>query len=228
MRVDWKTASSRCPAGKADFEHRVSAHCCAYRAEYRHTPLFRYDVYTKAKVPQVGSWYTVRTDDELSRFEELCRQVERCVDARYRGEDFANPIRPRNYCDLSGLSDNSRAETPTSFHKVTRLGLDLPSPAPYFGPTSWGRLTFPATGVCCRCRVCEPLTAYSAGRVRMGTDRYGSLRINEGPQSVTRRLRDLAPRIFAWAPITPTPYLSVLIRILQWFSVGQLRGRQQR
>ena len=27
---------------------------------------------------------------------------------RYRGEDFANPIRPRDCCDLSGLSCNIR------------------------------------------------------------------------------------------------------------------------
>ena len=90
--VDWKTSSSRWPAGKADFERQVSAYCYAYRAKYRHNPLFRYDVYTKTKVPQVGSWYTVRTDDELARFEGLCRQVERCIDAGafYRNESQMN------------------------------------------------------------------------------------------------------------------------------------------
>ena len=90
--VDWKTASSRWPAGKADYERQVSAYCYAYRAKYQHNPLFRYDVYTKTKVPQVGSWYTVRTDDELTRFEGLCRQVERCIDAGafYRNESQMN------------------------------------------------------------------------------------------------------------------------------------------
>ena len=52
--VDWKTSGSRWPMGKADFERQATAYCYAYRAKYQHTPLFRYDVYTKTKVPQVG------------------------------------------------------------------------------------------------------------------------------------------------------------------------------
>ena len=90
--VDWKTSGSRWPTGKADFEHQATAYCYAYRAKYQHNPLFRYDVFTKTKQPQVGSWYTVRTEDELSRFEDLCRQVERCVDAGafYRNESQMN------------------------------------------------------------------------------------------------------------------------------------------
>ena len=90
--VDWKTSGSRWPTGKADFEHQATAYCYAYRAKYQHNPLFRYDVFTKTKVPQVGSWYTVRTEDELNRFEGLCRQVERCIDAGafYRNESQMN------------------------------------------------------------------------------------------------------------------------------------------
>ncbi|MBQ7206228.1 MAG: PD-(D/E)XK nuclease family protein [Lentisphaeria bacterium] len=105
--VDWKTSGSRWPAGKADFERQATAYCYAYRAKYQHTPLFRYDVYTKAKVPQVGNWYTVRTGDELTRFAELCRQVERCVNAEafYRNESQMNcgdcPYRDR--CRKGGV-----------------------------------------------------------------------------------------------------------------------------
>ena len=105
--VDWKTSSSRWPAGKADYERQATAYCYAYRALHQHNPLFRYDVFTKAKQPQVGNWYTVRTDDELSRFEELCRQVEHCVNAGvfYRNESQMNcgdcPYRDR--CRKGGV-----------------------------------------------------------------------------------------------------------------------------
>jgi len=90
--VDWKTSSSRWPMGKADFERQATAYCYAYRQLHGHNPLFRYDVFTKTKQPQIGSWYTVRTEDELSRFEDLCRQVERCVNAGafYRNESQMN------------------------------------------------------------------------------------------------------------------------------------------
>ena len=104
--VDWKTSSSRWPMGKSDYERQPSAYCYAYRAKYQHTPIFRYDVITKAKQPQIGSWYTVRTEDELSRFEDLCRQVDRCVNAGafYRNESVMNcPDCPyRNRCRTKG------------------------------------------------------------------------------------------------------------------------------
>lgn len=105
--VDWKTSSSRWPMGKADFERQATAYCYAYRAKYQHTPLFRYDVFVKTKQPQVGSWYTVRTEDELTRFADLCRQVERCVNAGafYRNESQMNcsdcPYRDR--CRKGGV-----------------------------------------------------------------------------------------------------------------------------
>ena len=104
---DWKTSSSRWPAGKADYERQATAYCYAYRSKHQHNPLFRYDVFTKTKQPQVGSWYTVRTEDELYRFEGLCRQVERCVDAGafYRNESQMNcadcPYRDR--CRKGGV-----------------------------------------------------------------------------------------------------------------------------
>ena len=104
--VDWKTSSSRWPMGKADYERQATAYCYAYRAKYRRSPLFRYDVITKAKQPQVGSWYTVRREDELSRFEELCRQVDGCVKAGifYRNESQMNcgDCPYRNRCRTGG------------------------------------------------------------------------------------------------------------------------------
>ena len=104
--VDWKTSSARWPMGKADYERQASAYCYAYRAQYRKNPLFRYDVITKAKQPQFGSWYTIRNEDELARFEELCRQVDRCVNAGafYRNESQMNcaDCPYRNQCRNGG------------------------------------------------------------------------------------------------------------------------------
>ena len=105
--VDWKTSSSRWPQGKADYERQATAYCYAYRSKYQHNPLFRYDVITKAKQPQIGNWYTTRSDEELSRFEELCQQVDKCVNAGifYRNESQMNcadcPYRER--CKKGGL-----------------------------------------------------------------------------------------------------------------------------
>jgi len=79
--VDWKTASSKWPMGKADRELQATAYCYAYRKLHEVNPIFRYDVYTKTKQPTVSTIYTCRSDDALSRFEHLCRQVERCVNA---------------------------------------------------------------------------------------------------------------------------------------------------
>lgn len=104
--VDWKTSSSRWPAGKADYEQQATAYCYAYREKFGKNPLFRYDVITKTKQPQIGSWYTVRTKDELNRFADLCRQVERCVNAEafYRVENQLNcgECPYRNRCHRKG------------------------------------------------------------------------------------------------------------------------------
>lgn len=90
--VDWKTASSRWQAGKADRELQATAYCYAYRKRHGVLPLFRYDVYTKTKQPTVNSLYTSRTEDDLNRFEHLCQQVERCVNAEafYPNESIMN------------------------------------------------------------------------------------------------------------------------------------------
>jgi len=90
--VDWKTSSARWAAGKADYEMQATAYCYAYRERYGSNPIFRYDVVTKAKQPTVGSWYTVRGREELERFAQLVRQIERCVHAEafYRNENAMN------------------------------------------------------------------------------------------------------------------------------------------
>ena len=79
--VDWKTAACKWPAGKADQELQATAYCYAYRKLHEVTPIFRYDVITKAKQPQIGSWYTERTEDDFSRFEWLATGVERAVES---------------------------------------------------------------------------------------------------------------------------------------------------
>ena len=70
---DWKTASSKWPAGKADRDLQATAFCYAYQKVHDKNPLFRFDVYTKAKQPTLNQYYTVRTQDELERFEGMAR-----------------------------------------------------------------------------------------------------------------------------------------------------------
>ena len=77
--VDWKTASSRWPMGKADRELQATAYCYAYKQIHGVNPIFRYDVYTKAKEPTVSNWYTVRTADELERFAWIVSRIEQSV-----------------------------------------------------------------------------------------------------------------------------------------------------
>ena len=79
--VDWKTASAKWPAGKADRELQASVYCYAYRQIYKLNPIFRYDVCTKTKQPTVSSWYTIRSNDELERLEWLVNRIERNVEA---------------------------------------------------------------------------------------------------------------------------------------------------
>jgi len=78
--VDWKTASAKWPMGKADRELQATAYCYAYRQLYGVNPIFRYDVVTKSKTPTVGSWYTVRSADELDRFEWVTARIEQSVE----------------------------------------------------------------------------------------------------------------------------------------------------
>jgi len=90
--VDWKTSSAKWPMGKADRELQATAYCYAYRQLHGLNPIFRYDVITKARQPQIGSWYTVRSAEELDRFEWLAASVERAVESGifYPNENVMN------------------------------------------------------------------------------------------------------------------------------------------
>ena len=79
--VDWKTAFAKWPVGKADKDLQATAFCYAFKQKYGEKPLFRFDVYTKAKTPTVNNYYTLRTDDELDRFISLANQIERSVNS---------------------------------------------------------------------------------------------------------------------------------------------------
>lgn len=78
---DWKTASSKWPASKADHDLQATAFCYAYKAVHGRSPLFRFDVYTKAKQPTLNQYYTVRTQDQLDRFAFLADRIEKAVNA---------------------------------------------------------------------------------------------------------------------------------------------------
>lgn len=78
--VDWKSASAKWPSGKADMEFQATLYCYAYKELHKLNPIFRYDVYTKTKQPAVNSYYTLRTEDELQRFEWVVRNIEHNVE----------------------------------------------------------------------------------------------------------------------------------------------------
>ena len=78
---DWKTSSCKWPIGKADRDLQATAFCYAYSKIHGSNPLFRFDVYTKAKQPTVNQYYTVRSQDELDRFENLAKQIEKSVES---------------------------------------------------------------------------------------------------------------------------------------------------
>lgn len=61
---DWKTASGKWPIGRPDRDLQATAFCYAYKQIHGQSPLFRFDVYTKARQPTVNTYYTIRTQDE--------------------------------------------------------------------------------------------------------------------------------------------------------------------
>ena len=70
--VDWKTASAKWPVGKADKDLQATAFCYAFKQKHGEKPLFRFDVYTKAKSPTVNNYYT---------FVSLANQIEKSVNS---------------------------------------------------------------------------------------------------------------------------------------------------
>ena len=78
--VDWKTSASRWPAGKADRDLQATVFSYAYEKLNGTTPLFRFDVITKAKNPVCETHYTCRDDSAFRRFELLAVRVQDAVD----------------------------------------------------------------------------------------------------------------------------------------------------
>ena len=78
--VDWKTASSKWASNRADFELQATAYTYVYAKLNGTNPLFRFDVYTKAKAPTVTSYYTRRTEADFARFERIAAQIDRSVE----------------------------------------------------------------------------------------------------------------------------------------------------
>ena len=77
--VDWKTSTSKWPAGKVDRDLQATAFCYAYQQLHGKSPIFRFDVFTKAKTPVRHQFYTLRTNDDFNRFVYLAGQIEKAV-----------------------------------------------------------------------------------------------------------------------------------------------------
>ena len=77
--VDWKTSTGKWPNGKADLDLQVSTFTYAYQRINGTNPLFRFDVFTKAKAPAHHQFYTTRTQDDLDRFVFLAGKIEAAV-----------------------------------------------------------------------------------------------------------------------------------------------------
>ena len=78
---DIKTAACKWPVGKADKDLQATAFSYAFKQKYGEKPLFRFDVFTKAKTPTVNNYYTLRTDNELERFVSLANGIEKSVNS---------------------------------------------------------------------------------------------------------------------------------------------------
>jgi len=77
--VDWKTASMKWPNGKADRDLQATTFCYAYRQIHGRMPMFRFDVFTKAKTPAHHQFYTYRNQDDFDRFVYLAGKIEQAV-----------------------------------------------------------------------------------------------------------------------------------------------------
>ncbi len=76
---DWKTAATNWPKGKADRDLQATTFAYAYMKKYGVNPVFRFDVYTKAKTPAHHQFYTLRTSDDFDRFVYLAGKIEKAV-----------------------------------------------------------------------------------------------------------------------------------------------------
>ena len=73
------TASMKWPNGKADRDLQATTFCYAYQKKHGVNPLFRFDVFTKAKTPAHHQFYTLRSHDDFERFVFLAGQIEKAV-----------------------------------------------------------------------------------------------------------------------------------------------------
>ena len=78
---DWKTASVKWPNSKADRDLQATVFCYAYRQLHGRMPMFRFDVFTKAKTPAHHQFYTYRSQDDFDRFVYLAGQIEKAVNS---------------------------------------------------------------------------------------------------------------------------------------------------
>ena len=76
---DWKTSASKWQTGKADWDLQATTFCYAYQQLYGRIPLFRFDVFTKAKQPTATNYYTLRTESDLQKFIFLAQQIEKSI-----------------------------------------------------------------------------------------------------------------------------------------------------
>jgi putative RecB family exonuclease len=76
---DFKTASTKWPTGKADRDLQATAFSFAYQKRHGKIPIFRFDVFTKAKNPVHQQLYTLRTNDDFDRFVYLANKIEAAV-----------------------------------------------------------------------------------------------------------------------------------------------------
>ena len=79
--VDWKSSAARWPSSKAGRDLQATVFSYAYSKLHGESPLFRYDVVTKAKTPSFESHYTMRTDDDFERLERLFALVQNAIDS---------------------------------------------------------------------------------------------------------------------------------------------------
>ena len=77
--VDWKTSTSRWPAGKADRDLQATVFSYAYEKQNGTAPLFRFDVITKTKNPGCESHYTSRGFHDFRRFEALANRAQYAI-----------------------------------------------------------------------------------------------------------------------------------------------------
>ena len=82
--VDWKSASRKWPAGKADKDLQATTYLYAFCAERKvrlEAVGFRFDVVTKTKVPSYNQYPTTRKYDDFHRLLWLVQSVEKAVKA---------------------------------------------------------------------------------------------------------------------------------------------------